>query len=56
MQVAAFLLDWVPAFPVTRDQLTMLAEGNTVEQDILSRLTGRTPTAFTAANLGYLKS
>ena len=56
MQVAAFLLDWVPAFPVTRDQLTMLAEGNTVEQDVLSGLTGRTPTAFTAANLGYLKS
>ena len=30
---AATLLDWVPFFPVTRDQLTMLAEGNEVDTD-----------------------
>jgi len=56
MQVAAFLLDWAPVFPVTRDQLTMLAEGNTVEQDVLPGLTGRSPTPFTAEHLRYLTS
>jgi NADH dehydrogenase len=54
MQMAAFLLDWAPVFPVTRDQLTMLAEGNTVEQDVLPGLTGHTPTPFTAEHLRYL--
>jgi len=55
MQVAAFLLDWVPVFPVTRDQLTMLAEGNTVDPDVLPGITGRTPIPFTAEHLRYLK-
>ncbi len=55
MQVAAFLLDWAPVFPVTRDQLTMLAEGNTVDPSVLPGITGRTPTPFTAEHLRYLK-
>ncbi len=55
MKMAAFLLGWIPAFPVTRDQLTMLAEGHTVEEDVLSGLTSKPPTAFTAEHLGYLK-
>jgi len=55
MKMAALLLGWIPAFPVTRDQLTMLAEGNTVEEDVLFELTGNRPTAFTAENLSYLK-
>jgi len=55
MQVAAFLLDWAPVFPVTRDQLTMLAEGNTVNPDVLPGITGHTPIPFTAEYLRYLK-
>jgi NADH dehydrogenase len=56
MQVVAFLLDWMPGFPVTRDHLTMLAEGNTVEGDALSRLIDGAPIPFTIEQLGYLKS
>lgn len=56
MKLAAAVLDWVPAFPVTRDQLTMLAEGNTGNSDALRRLLGREPLGFEAANLGYLQS
>ena len=56
MKIAASLLDWLPFFPVTRDQLTMLEEGNTVANDRLSELIGRPPAAFTSENLAYLKS
>lgn len=56
MKIAASLLDWLPFFPVTRDQLTMLEEGNTVANDLLSELIGRPPAAFTSENLAYLKS
>jgi hypothetical protein len=34
----------------------MLAEGNTVEGDALSRLIDDTPIPFTIEQLGYLKS
>ena len=54
MKVAAALFDWLPFFPVTRDQLTMLAQGNVVEPSELQALIGRDPAAFTAANLDYL--
>lgn len=54
MKVAAFALDWLPAFPVTRDQLTMLAEGNTAPVADLEDLIGRNAAAFNAANLSYL--
>jgi NADH dehydrogenase len=54
MQLAAYLLDWVPGFPVTRDQLTMLSEGNAVEEHALSEIVGTAPVAFTVENLGYL--
>lgn len=56
MKLAALVLDWLPAFPVTRDQLTMLAEGNTGNSDGLGKLLGREPQAFSIANLGYLQS
>ena len=56
MKIAASLLDWLPLFPVTHDQLTMLEEGNTVANDLLSELIGRPPAAFTSENLAYLKS
>lgn len=55
MQVGATLLDWLPFFPVTRDQLRMLAEGNTVSPDELRRLIGREPRAFTPEHLQYLR-
>ncbi|MGK0171012.1 MAG: hypothetical protein ACI9W2_002741 [Gammaproteobacteria bacterium] len=54
MKLAASLLDWLPAFPVTGDQLTMLAESNTGDPAGLSQLTGRKPKAFSADSLAYL--
>lgn len=54
MKFAAALLDWLPFFPVTRDQLTMLAEGNTADPAVIERVTGRPPAAFSVGNLGYL--
>lgn len=54
MNIAATLFDWLPPFPVTRDQLTMLAEGNTVEPAVLEQLIGRAPQAFSVESLSYL--
>jgi len=56
MKLGATLLDWLPFFPVTRDQLTMLADGNTAEPDELAKLIGREPAAFSPGNLAYLDS
>ncbi len=55
MKLAATLLDRIPAFPVTRDQLTMLAEDNSVPPDVLERLIERPAQSFTPENLAYLK-
>jgi len=54
MRVGATLFDWLPFFPVTRGQLTMLEEGNTADPQILENLIGRIPRGFTVENLGYL--
>jgi NADH dehydrogenase len=54
MKLAATLFDWLPFFPVTRDQLTMLAEGNTADPADLESLIGKPPVAFTLENLAYL--
>ena len=54
MKLGATLLDWLPFFPVTRDQLTMLADGNTAEPDDVAALINREPTAFSPENLAYL--
>ena len=56
MKLAAALLDWLPFFPVTRDQLTMLAEGNTADPAALAQLIGRQPKAFNEAHLDYLRN
>ena len=56
MKLAAALLDWLPFFPVTRDQLTMLAEGNTADPAALAQLIGRQPKAFNEAYLAYLRN
>jgi len=54
MKFGATLFDWLPFYPATRDQLTMLAEGNVVAPDDCARLLGREPKAFTAENLTWL--
>lgn len=54
MRLAASLFDWLPFFPVTRDQLTMLAEGNTASAGELERLIGRKAKAFSPDSLSYL--
>lgn len=55
MRVGATLFDWLPFFPVTRDQLTMLAEGNVASPAPLEELIGRKPKPFTVENLEYLR-
>ena len=54
MRLAATLLDWLPFFPVTRDQLTMLEQGSDCSPEPLRRLIGRAPRAFNADSLRYL--
>ena len=54
MKLAATLFDWLPFFPVTRDQLTMLAEGNTAEPDVIESLIGKSPAPFSLEHLDYL--
>ncbi len=54
MRAGATLLDWLPAYPVTRDQLTMLEEGNTASPDALRRLIRNEPRAMTPTALAYL--
>ena len=56
MKLAAAFLDWMPFFPVTRDQLTMLAEGNTADPAVLAQLIGRQPKVFNEAHLAYLRN
>ena len=52
----AAALDQYAFFPITRDQLTMLMEGNTCDAQELLRTFGLTPTPFDAASLSYLHS
>lgn len=54
MKLAATLFDWLPFFPATRDQLTMLAEGNTAHPSGVESLTGTAPVAFSPEHLVYL--
>jgi NADH dehydrogenase len=54
MKVGATLLDWIPVFPVTRDQLKMLAEGNSASAADLETLIGNAGQAFVPENLAYL--
>ncbi len=56
MRIGATLLDRLPSFPVTRDQLTMLQEGNVAEPDAVQWLIGRQPRSFSAENLDYLRN
>ncbi len=56
MRIGATLFDWLPFFPVTRDQLTMLELGNECSPEPLEQLIGRKPRAFEEASLGYLSN
>lgn len=56
VQTAASLLDRFPNFPLTRDQLTMLLEGNTGDSSAVFELFGVTPTRFDLAALAYLRT
>ncbi len=53
VQAAAALLDRFEQFPITRDQIRMLLEGNTCPPDDLLSL-GITPRPFDGAQLAYL--
>ncbi|MBT8102274.1 MAG: NAD(P)H-binding protein [Gammaproteobacteria bacterium] len=54
MRVGATLFDWLPFFPVTRGQLTMLEEGNIADPEVLKQLIGRELSGFTTDTLSYL--
>jgi NADH dehydrogenase len=56
MRIGATFFDWLPFFPVTRDQLTMLEEGNTASTEPLETLIGRPATPFAPESLRYLRS
>lgn len=55
MRIGATLFDWLPFYPVTRDQLTMLEEGNTGTAEALEGLIGRRAQPFAAESLHYLQ-
>jgi NADH dehydrogenase len=54
LKIVAGLLDRFEFFPVTRDQLTMLVEGNTGDSQAVFELLGIAPKTFTADHLSYL--
>ena len=54
MRIGATLFDWLPFCPVTRDQLTMLVEGNTAPVEPLESMIGRSATRFSPQSLCYL--
>jgi len=55
MRLGASALDWLPFFPVTRDQLTMLEEGNEATPDDVAALIKQPPAEFSSETLAYLK-
>ncbi|MCH7732095.1 MAG: NAD-dependent epimerase/dehydratase family protein [Candidatus Marinimicrobia bacterium] len=56
VKLMASLLSWFPAFPITRDQVTMLMEGNICDDEEFWRDFGGEPVVFSVENLGYLQS
>ena len=56
MSIVAELFDRWSWFPVTRDQLSLLAAGNVVPDGVLRQLIGREPRTFSARHLGYLEA
>jgi uncharacterized protein YbjT (DUF2867 family) len=56
VKALAAALDQYAFFPVTRDQLTMLMEGNTCDGRETFEVFGLTPRPFDEANLSYLRT
>lgn len=54
MKLVAGFLEGFPSFPLTRDQLTMLLEGNTGDSSAVFSAYGIDPVSFDEAGLGYL--
>ena len=55
VKMIAHLFDRFEWFPITRDQLTMLMQGNTVSEQYFNEF-DITPKSFSSENLGYLKA
>jgi len=55
MRVGATLFDWLPFYPITRGQLTMLEEGNTGTPGAIEDLIGRDAQLFSPDSLQYLR-
>jgi uncharacterized protein YbjT (DUF2867 family) len=51
----AFLFGWLPSFPITKDQITMLMEGNTCNSNEFYRDFGIEPIPFSIENIGYIR-
>lgn len=56
IKLVASVLDGQSWFPITRDQITMLLEGNTCADHSAWEVFGIQPQRFTANNLGYLNA
>jgi NADH dehydrogenase len=56
VQAAAAIFDRFPWFPITRDQIAMLLEGNSCEAGNGFEHLGLVPTAFDASALAYLNA
>lgn len=56
MTLAAEMLDWLPAFPVTKDQISMLLEGNTCDEKPFFEQFGIQPIEFKQGISKYLTS
>ena len=54
VKAVASVMERFSFFPITRDQLTMLLEGNTGDSDAVYEELGITPTRFSEDNLSYL--
>jgi NADH dehydrogenase len=54
IQIVASLLGRFSWFPITKDQLTMLVEGNVCESDEIFELFKIEPTPFNTETLSYL--
>ena len=56
IKLAATLLEWLPFFPITKDQLTMLLEGNTCDSSSTFDEFKIQPTEFSVESLSYLSA
>ena len=54
IQIAAYFLDSFSWFPITRDQITMLLDGNTCDSSDYFKQFDIDPIEFSVDNLGYL--